>query len=59
MEQSTQTSETSSENTVQHYVDTTPFEFEERVSVFHKHRQKYGDSTSPEIWNFYSSAFGT
>ncbi len=49
MEQSTKSSESSSENTVQHYVDKTPFQLEERVSVFmkHKQKQKYGETNTP------------
>jgi hypothetical protein len=59
MEQATKRSESLSEDTIQHFVDTSPFQLEERLDIFLKHKKKFSDTSTPEVWQSYGITVGT
>ena len=60
MEQATKRSESLSEDTIHHFVDTSPFHLEERLDIFLKHKKKFSDTaTTPEVWQSYGITVGT
>lgn len=60
MEHPTKKSESLSGDTIQHFVDTTPFQLEERFDISLKHKKKFSDTANtPEVWQSYGITVGT